>query len=425
MSRQLIPTAIVDVNGRLTTVHKRAEGTSRGNSALGNVKPSLGVTVSDMHTIKPKKLPVLSDSVRLAQLFGALITNEEIEAFVSPTGRSTVQMSDDEIYDGLRKGFTIQDAAALKSIGISLDEIMERTKDSYVQGGSLDIAVGRKGIRYRTEISGALERLQASGTSPAEAEKMIINGLQDGHLDRALNDDQIKELFSKWRFRSAVQAYEHGPVELDDVIDGFVSGRLPFDLINHKMANLKNSESELYDLYERKFNRDGRSLYTPDAELAERLSDPDYRVRLVDKAATAMPGEYRPLVALDKLVQGHGMEVLELNDPRMAAMTIYVSPGVNRECGVEAAKYVERVLDLAKEETGGDLWGSSSKRHESQGAVQANGVYLRNWELLDLYERGVPAEESYDLLVKHKLSREQIIVARETGVGSTLASGVL
>jgi hypothetical protein len=106
-------------------------------------------------------------------------------------------------------------------------------------------------------------------------------------------------------------------------------------------------------------------------------------------------------------------------------MTIFVSSGVSRECGVEAARYVEKVLELAENDLDGNLWGSSTDPSTSQGAFKANGNYLRNWELLDLYENGVPAEVSYDMIVKHGLSREQILVARETGVGSTLANGVL
>lgn len=426
MSR-LIPTAIVDVNGRQTTVHKRAEEASKAHGTLAGVKPSLGVkdAGSDVHTIKPKKLPAFADAVRIGRLMGALSTEDEVESFRESSGRSPVQMSDEEIYDALRCGIPMQDTAALKNLGITPDDVMERTKDAFMVGGALNMVSGRNNRVHRTSIKGTLDRLQASGMPAPEADKLMLNGLQDGHFGRALNESQLQELFSKWRFRSEAESYEHGPVEQDDVIDGFISGRIPFEALGYKLDALKNVERELYALYNQSAPSLRNTHKAPDPALVERLTDMDYRARLVEAAARTMPTTYDPLKKLDEVVQKHGMEALELNDPRKATMTIFVSPGVSRECGVEAAKYVEKVLELADDDLDGNLWGSSTDPSTSQGAVKANGHYLRNWELLDLYEQGVPAEVSYDMIVKHGLSREQILVARETGVGSTLANGVL
>lgn len=425
MSR-LVPTPIVDVNGRLTTVHKRAEEVPKAHSALAGVKPSLGAAAgSKMHTIKPRNLPALSDAIRLGKVMGAFDSEADIDNFRSSSNRVPVTMSDDEIYDALRCGIQMQDMAALKQLGLTAEAIVERTSEHLIVGGSLTMISGRGNVVRRTKIQGTLDRLQASGTSALEADKLMGNGLQDGHFDRALNDDQVKELFSKWRFRSEAESYEHDHVEQDDIIDGFLSGRLPFEVIGHKLADLKNSEVELYSYYDRKLDHSRRAPYVPDAEMVEKLRDLEYRTALVDVAALSLPQVYSPLKLLDELVQNHGMEALKLNDPRKASMKVFVSAGVSRECGVEAAKYVEEVLAMASNETEADFWGTSPDSFSSQGVVKANGNYLRNWELIDLYEKGVPAEVSYDLIVKHGLTASQILTARETGVGSTLANGVL
>ena len=429
MSR-LIPTPVVDRNGRLTTVHKRTDAPAKGIGTLSSSRPVLGATkqsANGVHTIKPKKLSDKSDAIRIGKLFGALSSDDEIESFKESSGRSPVQMSDDEIYDALRKGFSIHDAAALKSLDINLDDVMERTKEHWVRGGSFNRMTGRSNgnlHEYTAKIEGALDRLQETGMSALDAGKLMLNGLQDGHLDRALSDEQLVDLFSKWRFRTEQEHYVHGHVEQDDVIDAFVSGRLPFELSGHKIADLKNVERETYDLFDRVLS-DRPNSYKRNESLAERVKDREYLTKVADKAATVMPNEYRGLELVDAEVQKHGMEVLELNDPRMASIPIWVEAGVTRDCGIETGRYVERVLTLAKEDLEGDLWGTSSPMHTSMGAVKADGVYLRNHDLLDLYDAGVSAEEAYDLLVKHKLSAEQIIVARETGVDSTLASGVL
>ena len=431
MSR-LIPTPIVNKNGVATTVHKRADVPAKGIGALSNSRPVLAASkqsASGVHTIKPKKLSDKSDAIRIGKLFGALNSEDEIESFKASSGRSPVQMTDGEVYDALRKGFSIHDAAALKNLDISLDDVMERTKDHFRQGGSFNRMNGRGTNgnlqEYSSKIESALDRLQESGMSGLDADKLMLNGLQDGHFGRALSDDQLVELFSKWRFRTEQEHFHRGYVEQDDVIDALVSGRLPYELSRHKLSALKNIERESFDLFERTIGPDGRSVYQRNETLAERLKDREYLTKVADKAATVMSNEYRGLELVDAEVQKHGMEVLELNDPRMASIPIWVEAGVTRDCGIATGRYVERVLDLAREETEGDLWGTSSPMHTSMGAVKADGVYLRNHDLLDLYDAGVSAEEAYDLLVKHKLSKDQIIVARDTGVDSTLASGVL
>lgn len=431
MSR-LIPTPVVDKNGRQTTVHKRANAPVRGLGTIGvprlvgsNNQPAGG----SVHTIKPKGLPEKSDAVRIAKLFEVVTTKDEIESFRSRGSRSSVALTDDDIYNALRKGFSAQDTAALKSVGISVDDAVERTKGHLHEGGSINSLTGRSSSghlhTYRSKTANALDRLQESGVSGVDAEKAIVNGLQDGHFDRALSDDQLVGLFSKWRFRTEYEHYVHGHVDQDDIIDGFVSGRLPFELSKHKLGDLANVEREVFDLHERDYSRERGVYRTPDPALGERLRDREYLLQLAEKAVTVMPQEYTALEKLDAEVQKHGLEALELADPRRASMSIWVSEGVNRDCGVEAAKYVERIMDLAKDDIKHDLWGTSGKPYSSSGGFQTDGAYLRNWDLLELYEAGIPAEESYDLLVKHKLSTEQILVARETGVDSTLASGVL
>lgn len=426
---RLIPTPIVDVNGRLTTVHKRAEEASKANSALSGIRPSLGTpskTADKVNVVKPKKLPQLSDAVRLGKLLGALTTEDEIESFTLSSSRSPVQMTDSEVFYALRKGITMQDAAALKTLGITTDDVIEKTKEHFTVGGSLSKVKGRGHTSYTTKLDGAVDRLEAAGVSAIEADKLISNGLQEGHFNRALDEAKVLEVFSKWRYRSEADSYEHGHVEQDDVIEGFLSGRLPFDLIGYKAKELKNSEIELFDLYERKFEYDGRTPWkNPDPELAERLKDMDYRSKLVGKVAEFAPDLYKPLGDLDKIVQRHGEKALELKDPRKATMGVFVSAGVSRECGVEAAHYVEKVHELAKDQIKRDIWGTGSDIWTSRGTIEANGHYVRNWDLIDLYEQGVPVEQAYDMLVNVGMSKDQILVARDTGVGTNLASGVL
>ena len=405
----------MDKNGRMTTVHKRAEAEFKA-SALSALQPKLPATqnpTSAQQVIKLKKLAGKSDAARIAGLF-----------FVSPsdfTGTS-VSMDDSELYEALGNKFSSQDAAHLKNMGISIDMIKETFANNHYEGrGTLGNVITKYEIHHR-ENDQVLDRLQELGVPALVAEKVISNGLENAHLNQALNEDQLVTLFSKYKFRGTFNKYGYGHNEQNDVLMGFVSGDIPFELFDRKISDLTYFARDIYDL---KKKDHGPIILRHDPELAARISDHEYLLKLADKALSD-PVRYKLLKDLDAAVQKHGPEALELNDPRMAAMGIFVSAGVSRECGVEAAKYVERVLELAKEETVPDFWGTNREPWKSGGVVKTTGdAYLRNYELLSLYEAGVPADECYDLLVKHKLSHDQILVAKETGVATSIADGVL
>lgn len=423
MSR-LIPTPVTDKNGRLTTVHKRADSGIK-NGSLASIKPaSIGHLrpVEPTVVIKPKALAKDADSICIAREFGLLGTPEDAGNFALKTGREAVTLTEGELYEGLSRGYASQDTAALKGLGISMDDISERITDPYRSRGNMD-AVRSGYTIYRRNHNQVVERLQEKGVPALVAEKVLANGLENSHLDQGLTDDQLIELFSRYKMKQTHEKYEPGRVEQDDVIMSFVKGDMPFELSAHPASKLMNIARELHRIH------DARALHQrEDSEvgLGGRLQDRDYLYRLADKAVEMLDGNYSPLRELDEVVRKHGMEALELHDPRRATMSIFVSAGVSRECGVEAAHYVEKVLDLAKDDIKPDFWGTGSDSWKSSAvATTRNDVYIRNHDLLSLYGAGVPAEESYDLLVNHKLSEEQIMVMRETGVNKTIADGVL
>lgn len=428
MSR-LIPTPTVDKNGRLTTVHKRSEAASKSTSALSGLRPSMGgaaKTPSAQHTIKPKKIADNSTAVQVGHAMGIFRSDGEVEDFCLASGRKPVTIDDSTLYEFLRRGVDAQSAASLTNLGVENPDDIPGDDDWRFY--NLRRVNPRRGsIVYHRSIDAVINRFQSEGVSAVDASKVLENGLQDEHLDQALSDAQLIELFSKWRYSSTCGKEERGHPEQDDVIRGFVSGLIPFELSNHKLNELKGIEYELHQLFVQPFhNKMVKDPIVTEEETAlrEKLSnDREYLIALADKASTSIEG-YNPLREMNRLVEDHGMEVMELRLPQLAGVKIHTGNYQSYKIGVEAARYIETVHSIAESDTDRAYW-MSGNRFQSHGGLQVEGTYLRHSNLIELREAGVEPAEAYDLMIKHKLSVEQIKVARETGVSSTLAQGAL
>jgi len=419
-SSHLIPTATVDKNGRQTTVHKRAGDANKMNTTLASARPSvpLARNTEKVHSVKPKNLDLSSTAVSVGLALGFLKDDIDADEFGDASNRKTVSIPDDVLYEFLRKGVDATNAAALSQFGITeVDQIPDEVAKRVLPG---DLAsVLRKNMIQRKKFGNVLDRLQEAGVSAMDACKLVSNGLQDAHLDRALSDEQLAVLFSKWNYKSVIGYEKRGTPEQDDVITAFVDGTIPFELVGHKMNELKGLEYELNKLFvESEFNDE------EDKHLREKLSDREYLITLAAKAIVSIEG-YRPLREMNRLIEDHGMEVLTLKTPQLAGIKRY--PGGDTppyRIGVDAARYLESVHNIAYETTEYAHW-MSTDRFSSYGGLEVERTYLRNFELLNIRAAGIPPEEAYDLLVNHKLSPDQVITARETGVGSTMAQGVL
>lgn len=414
----LVATPTIDKNGRLTTVHKRAEGASGVSPSLSSAAPSITrhQAGEKQHLIKPKKLSEDSIAVKIGWELERFSFNTDAHEFCDPKIRKAMNMPDDVLYDFLRQGVDTQDAAALASLGIStIDDFPEYYRDMYLPGSLSKVA--QKRTISRKYFSDTLDRLQEAGVSAVDADKAISNGLQDGHLDKALSDEQLVQLFSKWKYKALCGDGNANNTEQDRVIDGFVSGLIPIELADKKLNDLKGLEYELFKLL-----RVGEVKDEEDVRLSEKLQDRDYLTALGRRAGD-IEG-YRPMRELNRLVEDHGMEVLKLDHPQIAGVKIHHGEGKSTQIGLEGAQYIQTVHRIARESSDRAYW-MSIERFSSSGGLEVERSYLRNYELNNLREAGVAPEKAYDMIVNHKLTPEQIIVAHQTGVNDSLAQGAL
>lgn len=416
----LIPTPIVDKNGVASLRHKKALSQAPGAASLAGTRPSIGTAPSRevVHEIKGKALhqdSSVSDFLDKPLQRGGKYSDKPPAQH--PSLGKAVAVPDDVVYDFLRLGLDANEAAAFTSLGLSPDDVENDKRFTNPFRNNLH-ALSKSSTRYRLNREEVIERLQESGVSGLVASKVLSNGLQDGHLNRALDDEQVVELFSKWKFRGIHEQYRQGGVVSDDVIESMLDGKIPFEARVHKIADLEKIVREI-DRNE-------------DAPAYEGIRDDhDYFVSIVNKAASeGMSDSNNPLGDVHKLVQAFGPEVLDLKYPMMASIDVseeWAKPGmrpVTYKAGIEGAKYLEKAHAIAQERT--DRWSyMSMKMSDSSGGLRVDRKYLRNWELMQLREIGVTPEKAYEYLIDRELTLTQIRGMQQDNIPVTLADGIL
>jgi hypothetical protein len=421
MNNTLIPTAIVDKNGVASTRNKKIVGESAGAASLKGLRPALGMaqTREVVHAIKGKALKTDSPLLDfLPKQEPKKDEWDEPEAVKHPALGKTVNVPDDVLYDFLRLGIDANDAAGFTALGLSPEDVGGDSRFTDSRRSNLN-NIRKSYTVYTVHKGEATDRLQEAGVSGVVAAKVLSNGLQDGHLNRALNDEQLVELFSKWKFRGIHDQYTRGSVKSDDIIESMLDGRLPFECRDGKIADLEKIDFEM-------------GYHKDNPVYDEIRGDPDYFSRLVTKASTDMHDASKPLRELHGLVQAFGAEVLDLQWPELANIDVYeerTDPTVkppSHKAGIEGARFIERARELAEERGGG--WGysgSGSSITGSSGVVIVDRKYLRNWELLQLRDAGLSADEAYEGLIEKDLTTDQLKVMKQTGINSNLADGIL
>lgn len=418
MKNTLIPTAIVDKNGVASTRNKKVAGESAGNASLSGIRPAFGMaqTREVVHSIKGKALKTDSPLLDFLPKQEAKKDEwDEPEPVKHPALGKAVDVPDDVLYEFLRLGIDANDAAGFTALGLSPDAVGDDPRFNERLRSNLN-KVHKSHTVYTVHKGEATDRMQEAGVSAVVASRVLSNGLQDEHLNRALNDEQIVELFSKWKFRGAYELHKTSSVRSDEIIESMLDGALPFAAKDCKIADLEKIDVEM------RCSRDGQ-VYD------DIRSDPEYFARLVTKASTDMHDASNPLRELHELVGAFGQDVLDLQFPELADIDVYeeqTDPTVkppHKKAGIEGAKFIERTRALAEER--GDYLGYTSSLTGSFGAVTVGRKYLRNWELLALREAGLSAEEAYEGLIEKDLTSDQLKVMKQTGINSNLADGIL
>lgn len=401
---ELIPTPIVDKNGRQTTVHRKlANKTS--SPVLSSSKPVLAstsnITDDPVHTIKGKLL-------HGASLALVLLSDDPEEQYrlTSCTGeyewRKNVDVPNSTLYGYLRMGADIQDAAALYGLGVMPEDLPNHPKLAvHVPGrlGRLDGAEAFSLIQNRQVIS----RFEAAGFQAVDVEKAVANKIQDLCLDKSLDETHLLNLFSKKKYRSVVRTSSGVN---DTVVNAFVRGRLPLTVLDVPTTKLKDAAHEV--------------MMMNDSLVKELASDPELFGKLIMKTLEVPDRNIRDLYSL---LKKYGPGVMGMQDPHLCAIRENLGDNLGSGRGsFESGNYYDQVHQLIRQN---DAFALESSKYEWWGGLVTNKVKVINTDVDYLRRRGLTPQETYEGLVLHKLTPEQIVVGKEDTVPSGFAGGAL
>lgn len=401
----LIPTPVVDKNGRLTTVHKKPSGGTY-SSKLASSKPAITPVATSapsnlMHTVKGKPL-------HGASLALALLSDDPDEQYrlTRCTGehewRKSVDVPDSILYGYLRMGADIQDATALYGLGVMPDDLPNHPKLAVHIPGRLGRLDGNEAF-YVIQNRKVISRFEAAGFTAVDVEKAVANKVQDWFLDKGLDESQLLTLFSKKKYQSVVGT---GNKANDRVINAFVRGNLPLTVLDAPTAKLKNAAHEV--------------MLMNESLVKELTSEPELFGKLIMKTLDSPDERIQDLYAL---LKEYGPGVMGMQDPYLCS--VKENLGDNRGSGrgsFESGVYYDQVHQLIREN---DSWTLENAKYEWWGGLVTNDLKVINADVDYLRRQGFSAQETYEGLVLHKLTPEQMLIGREDTVPSGFAGGAL
>ncbi|GAB2707562.1 hypothetical protein ACX801_08020 [Arthrobacter bambusae] len=347
---KLVPTHVVDKNGRSTTVYKKPSGAGP-SASLKAAKPVVARPSGNVHVIKGRTLH--ADSLSLE-----LFAHDEPQQYRltrcegEHEWRRSVELSDDELYQYLLMGVDSQDAAALHGLGVRPEGLPDHPDLA-------DHVPGRLGryehSRERVANRQVIQRFRDADISALDAEKAIGNKVQDAFLDKALDDQQLCRLFSRKKYSTP-----HGiKSKANDLVTySFVVGRLPLSVVDIPSRNLKEINSELAVMLANTFQR-----VSADKDLFEAMI----------RKASSMPRPSR-IEPLYYAVENHGTAALDLDNPFLCAL-LTGDAAARFSGGIDSVRYLDTVYALIK--TSGRSHGENHP-HDWWGGYFTEGISVTN-----------------------------------------------
>jgi hypothetical protein len=340
MKNSLIPTAVVDKNGRQTTVHKRRDAPAPSTRLLAGIKPSLGGAPASTKKVQ-------KDSKVLQITFNA--SEHSVEPSINPANflaragmtegiapgkgiSGWTNMTVGELYSFLRLGITKNEAAFLTRDGATLEQLTNNPEFVAALPGTL----AQTRSRERLSVENVVDYLHEQGTPPAKVASLLNNGLRDIHLEKTVIEPQkAVKIFEKMKYQwSSVGADTNAMVTIDALLDG----RLPYELMEEgfERTTLTMASDALYPR-KRGFGTDSLT----DAERAHLQANPEEIVRTVRALNEIKDRRSRDFVKAFRSIREYGYEASVQYNPDLLLMR----PGGGEPLGIEGAQKVRGFVD--------------------------------------------------------------------------------
>lgn len=404
MRPELIPTSIVDVNGRQTTVHKKQREAGRNFSFLGQLRPTL-----DGSTNKPAGEPwIIKGQLHPDSICMRVPHIMELGLVAKSSGNNAravgdgVAMDDAEVYEYLRMGIDPTDAAVFKMAGYVPRDLHDDPDVSPLLPGYLQRVYD--GFHHHVlSNERSINAMQSAGISASRASVALKNGLAEHHFDGVLDVEHVVDLFMRNSYNRNPRL---SPLSKSGVLDAIVRGDIPLELPQHvKIANLQWAAEEL-------------SGYHGDKVRKLRDRDPERYKTLLVKASQLQVG----VLTVHRLGKEYTDRVFDLTDPFLVDRK---NSETGKNYGLVNANFLEAVMRVAPKGAASD-WVKPKENTGPPPFSSRSAVWqLRGSDMVALREAGATPEMAYDLISERGMRLEQAVAIARGDTIIPLSEGVL
>lgn len=430
----LNPTRVLRKDGHMTTVHKKTDITSPSLGKLAGIQPKLAPASKKGASFEAKQVTVKWDvdfsggddhyrgKSHLAAHMGSLISRMGVN--VSRLGKSgSVKISQGEMYEYLREGISLPQAAALQSQDPSPENWIKKGIQNDILPGSLSFAQYGANAR-RVEIKNAVDALREHEVSPHVAQRMLKNGFNDAHLGGVLDLDQKVRLFERFKYQASTN--ENVETNAAATLNALLDGRLPFELFE-KDYTRSSLTSALDAIYPKKrqgaSSRDQNSLTEDEREHLRKNPH-----EIVDVVA-AMNGPESQSVSFRAAYDSVSKFGLE-ESLKYSPLLLLTKREDGSLVGVEGARIARDFVDYCKEKFSDTITAVSDSPFGSMKVFDRNsGVYEKEEasyvDIISMREAGASRDTIIDLIHKQRLSGSQALAVVKGQTTASIGKGWL
>lgn len=410
----------------MTTVHKKDEATSPSLGKLAAMAPKLPAAQSKSFEAKVATAKWVSHSSSGNDYYrGKSYLHVGPQSQIANMGadlsrvskEGSLKMTQGDMYDYLREGLSLPQAAALHSQDPSPENWVQKGNERGALPGSLSYAQYGEKAR-RIEVKNAVDTLREHEVSPQVAQKMLLNGFTDDHLGGVLDMDQKIRLFDRFKYQASTN--ENVETNAAATMDALLDGRLPFELFEqgYRRTSLTSAMDAVYPKKRQGASaRDKNALSDSDREY---LRDNPQEIVNVVAAMDGDEGKYSNFEASYKALRLYGAKAVIDNSPSL--LTLEREDG--SLVGVEGARLARDFRDYCAEKfkdnpavvVAYDPY-SRFRVYEPRGMnLGTKASYL---EIIEMKEAGASHEAIIELLYTQQLSGDQALAVVR---GETVAS---
>lgn len=431
MRQNLVPTPIVDRNGKRTTVHRGAQQQGgQAHGALAAVAPTVTrpqqrATVSKVSwDLRSVGAPYGKDNELDSESFLARAGLEREAIAAAAGGKVSVSVPVPTLFEYLRVGIGPMEAAALETIG-SLAKWQQDPGFNGALPGSLARRTRRRGEPdFIVGIGDAVDRMDAAGLTPLKAQALLANGLSDDHFQRTeLTDEQVFAIFDRFKYQpSTVGAETNAAATIDAILDG----RLPWRAVDKELGIRRVALARVVDLvYPETWARGSmevESLSPLDRDWL--LEDPDRLLGLGSLLSSDHRNYHVEGVLTDSIaaLRAYGAEACT----KAPAALLLAERSDGRPFGPDGANAALEFARAFKEAAGRDLNVSGAEASYSNfprsDGYRSHTVHFA--DIVEAMDAGFDAEHIVGLL-KEGCTAAQVRAIAVDGIATALTRGAL